>query len=86
MAQLYLKVEPGSDAFGIDCSGTYPLISLESEASQGCANRELMERLSDMLGEEIGIVSGHRSRRKKIAVDMVKEDVLQKLCGGRNTR
>lgn len=79
MAQLYVKVETEQAEFSIDCSGSFPRISLESPASQGRANRELVRRLSEILGRDVGIVSGHRSRRKKIAVNLEKEEVVERL-------
>lgn len=75
MSAFYVKVEPGSERFGIDVSGTYPRVSLEAEPSQGRANEELVRRLSEVLGCAVGIVSGHRSRRKKLVADMPEDEV-----------
>ncbi|MDY6771121.1 MAG: DUF167 domain-containing protein [Candidatus Nanohaloarchaea archaeon] len=79
MSQLYIKVETEQDTFSVDTDATYPRIALEAPASQGKANAELTQRLGQRLGEDVAIVSGHKSRRKKIQVDLPKEEVLQRL-------
>lgn len=79
MSQLYVKVKTGQNEFSIDTSGTYPVVAVEAEAEQGRANAELTARLSERLDTDVGIVSGHTSSRKKIAVDMEKDDALAML-------
>lgn len=80
MTEIYVKVEPDSSNFEIDSTGTYPKIHLRSKAQAGRANKELVERLSSIIGKEVRITSGHRSRRKKIAVnDVSRGEVMQKL-------
>ncbi len=76
MSEFYVKVEPSSEEFDVDFSGSFPKIFLESGAEKGRANRELVERLSEILGEKVGILSGHRSRRKKLVVDIEKDRAL----------
>lgn len=80
MSQLYVKVKPSQDAFAIDMDTTYPTISLTAPAEQGRANAELVQRLSTILDEEPAIVSGHHSSRKKIAVGLPREEVLDRLA------
>lgn len=75
MSEFYVKVETGCDEFGIDTSGSFPKVFMTSEATQGRANSELVSRLSDILGVKVGIVSGHRSRRKKLVADIEKHRV-----------
>ncbi len=75
MTQIHVKVVPGADDVEIDTSGTYPKISVTAPASQGRANAELVSVLSAVLDAEVGIVSGHQSRRKKIAVDMPETEI-----------
>lgn len=79
MTRFYVKVEPGQDAFSIDCSGTYPIINLTEPAEQGRANTELVQRLSAIIGEDVGIVSGHHSRRKQLATQCPRKTVFKKL-------
>lgn len=81
MAEFYVKVVPDQDAFHIDMSGTYPEIHLMAPASQGKANDELVSRLSGLLGADVGIMSGHHSRRKKIAADRSQDAIEAALAG-----
>jgi uncharacterized protein YggU (UPF0235/DUF167 family) len=78
MAEIYVKVEPGADEFSVEFKD-FPTFHLESEAERGRANSELVRRLEKMLGERPAIVSGHRSRRKKIRVDMEEDEVRRRL-------
>lgn len=79
MSHFHIKVETEQDEFSIDTGGTYPRIGVEAPAENGRANAELTARLSEELGTDVGIVSGHRSRRKEIAVDMEKDEALSRL-------
>lgn len=78
MTEIYVKVEPASDEFKVE-NGQIPRIELESEAENGKANTELKRRLKDITGKKIGIVSGHKSRRKIIVVDMPEKELRRKL-------
>jgi uncharacterized protein YggU (UPF0235/DUF167 family) len=78
MTEIYVKVEPGSSQFKVE-NGQIPRIKLESEAENGKANTELKQRIENITGKKPGIVSGHRSRRKKIVVDMPEEELRRKL-------
>lgn len=78
MTEIHVKVEPGSSEFDIE-ERQIPRIKLESEAENGEANAELKRRLEQLTGEKAGIVSGHRSRRKKIVIDMPEDELRQKL-------
>lgn len=78
MAEIYIKVVPGSENFDIEFND-FPTIYLESEPEHGKANSELINRLKNILGEKPAIVSGHRSRRKKIKVGLEKEEIRGRL-------
>lgn len=78
MAELYVKVEPGQKGFEVEFRD-FPTFRLENEAENGRANAELIRRLEEILGEKPGIVSGHRSRRKKIRVDMPEDEMMERL-------
>lgn len=78
MTEIYVKVEPDSREFRVE-NGHIPKIYLESEAENGQANDELKRRLKQITGHKTGIVSGHRSRRKKIVIDMPEKQLRQKL-------
>jgi uncharacterized protein YggU (UPF0235/DUF167 family) len=71
-------VEPDADEFRVENS-SIPIIHLEAEPENGRANAELVSKLTDILGTKPGIVSGHKSRRKKIRVDMDQEELENKM-------
>ena len=80
MTEFYVKVETECDEFGIDCSGSIMKVYLRSPAENGRANSELLNRLSEILGVKVGILSGHTSRRKKLVAD-IEKDEIERLCG-----
>ena len=80
MGKFYVKVETDSEKFDIDLSGSYPKIFLKSKAEKGRANSELVNKLSDILGKEVGILSGHRSSRKLLVAD-IKKDRIYNILG-----
>lgn len=77
MPEIYVKVRPGTE-FKIEMK-TYPVIGLEAEAENGKANSELLKKLEKITGERPGIVSGHKSRRKKLKIKMDKHRFKQEL-------
>lgn len=79
MAEIYVKVETGSEEFGIDQNGRYPLVHLTEKPENGRANTELVNRFQEILGHKPGIVSGQASRRKKLRVDMSQDELERKL-------
>lgn len=85
MTTFYVKVTPDADTFTIDLSGTYPRIAVPAPAEQGRANATLVAHLEEVLGEEVRIVSGHHSRRKKIAVEMPEKSVFNRLNAASST-
>lgn len=76
--ETYVKVKPGADEFRIEL-GDHPVIHLEEEPENGRANTELLERLKKILGEKPGIVSGHKSRMKKLKIPMNREEFREKI-------
>ena len=78
MAEINVKVETGQDEFRIENSHIVKA-KLTQEPENGKANAELVKELSNILGQKPGIIKGHRSRRKKLKVDMSEEKVEEKL-------
>lgn len=78
MPEVYVKVRPDSEDFGIEMN-TYPVIELERKAEHGKANTELLNRIEDITGERPAIVSGHKSRRKKLKIERSKKEFKQEL-------
>jgi uncharacterized protein YggU (UPF0235/DUF167 family) len=81
MTEIYVKVEPNSEEFEVE-KGDMPKFKLENRAENGRANSELVRRIEELTGEKPGIVSGHSSRRKKIKIDLDKEEFMEKITGG----
>jgi uncharacterized protein (TIGR00251 family) len=78
MTEFYVKVEPGSDSFRIE-EGSITRVFLTEPAEKGRANAELVSKLADILGRKPAIISGHRSRRKKLKVNISEEKLTEKL-------
>ncbi|QKQ98755.1 hypothetical protein GKQ38_04490 [Candidatus Nanohaloarchaea archaeon] len=78
MTEFYVKVKPDQNEFRIE-EGRFPTVHLGSEAENGRANSELVNKLTEILGEKPGIISGHQSRRKKLKVDLPEEKVERKI-------
>lgn len=78
MTEIHVKVEPGSDEFRVEYDHI-PKIHIEAPAENGRANEELKRRIEEVTGEKTGIVSGHRSRRKKIVTGLPEEELREKL-------
>ena len=80
MPVINVKVEPDSSEFKVE-NGYMPKFYLENKAENGRANVELISRLESILGEKPGIISGHKSRRKKLKTSLDKEEFRRKLGG-----
>lgn len=78
MTEIHVKVEPDSSEFKVEM-GYMPKIYLKNKAENGRANAELLSKLENILGERPGIISGHRSRRKKLKTSLTKEEFRRKL-------
>jgi uncharacterized protein (TIGR00251 family) len=78
--EKYLKVEPGADEFSVKRQD-FLVFRLESPAENGQANSELVKRIQHITGKKPGIVSGHRSRRKKIRIDMDEKEFEEQIKG-----
>jgi uncharacterized protein YggU (UPF0235/DUF167 family) len=78
MTEIYIKVEPGTGEFKIE-PGQIPKIYLENPAEKGKANTELKNRLEEITSAKIGIVSGAKSRRKKLKIDISEQKFREKL-------
>lgn len=83
MTQIYIKVEPNSESFQIENS-EIPKIKLTEKAENGRANTELINKLENILGEKPGILSGHKSKRKKLTVNMSEKKFRTKIQKNQN--
>ncbi len=75
---FYVKVEPNSTNFSIE-KGSMLRVELEQPSENGRANTELIRGLEGILGQKPAIVSGHRSRRKKLRVDISEKEYEERL-------
>lgn len=80
MAVVNVKVRPDSEEFRIE-NGYMPKFYLENKAERGRANKELINRVEQLIGEKPAIVSGHQSRRKKLKIPMTEQQFKDKLEG-----
>lgn len=81
MTEVYIKVRPDSEQNGVDTSSTIIQMDLTEPAENGRANSQLLQFIRERTGEEAAIVSGHRSRRKKVKLQMDEESFREKLQG-----
>jgi len=78
MTQIYVKVKPGADSFNIK-EEQIPVIKLEETPKNGRANHELLNRLEELLGVKPAILSGHKSRRKKLKIPLPENEIRQNM-------
>lgn len=76
--EFYVKVKPGSEEFRLE-KGSIPLVYLKADAENGRANAELLRRVSEVLSEKPGIVSGHHSSRKKLKASISRSELKDRL-------
>ncbi len=79
---LEVKVIPGSRRREVKKSNGILICRLESEPTRGKANEELIKTLRKIFSREIEIISGKKSRRKRILIRGASlEEVEEKLKG-----
>ena len=78
MPEIHIKVEPGADEFKVE-EGNIPKFYLKQEAENNKANTELLNKLEEFFDERPGIISGHRSRRKKLKISVPERKFRERL-------
>ncbi|MFO7793503.1 MAG: DUF167 family protein [Candidatus Nanohaloarchaea archaeon] len=78
MTEIYVKVETGQDKFDLE-TGHMLKASLTEEAENNRANTELVERLSDILDTNVGLIEGHKRPRKKLKVKLTEDELEEKV-------
>ena len=78
MTEIYVKAETDAKKFDVK-AGPMLKVYLTEKAENGRANAELIRELSEIIGEKISIIKGHKSARKKIKVEASKEEVDEKV-------
>ena len=71
-------MKPGQEKFELE-DGTIPEVSVTEEAENGRANAKLKNRLEEITGEKPGIISGAKSRRKKLVFDQEEKVIREKI-------
>ncbi len=70
--KVRVRVKPNSKKVGVEEKGEFLLVRVKSPPTEGKANRELIEVLSDYFGvpkSRIRIVSGQSSRNKLVEIE-----------------
>lgn len=78
VAEINVKIKPGQNKFRVE-EGYMPKIFLKSEPENGKANAELVSKMEEITGEKPGIISGHKSRRKKLKFQKTEEEIRNAL-------
>jgi uncharacterized protein (TIGR00251 family) len=71
---IEVTVVPRSGRFSLSLKDGQVRISLKSAPEQNKANLELVKGLSKALGRPVRIVSGHKSKRKRLEIDISQEE------------
>lgn len=79
MTEFYVKVETECREFKLEKSGFMYRVCLTEPAENGKANAELVRELENILDKRPAIVSGHKSRRKKLKLDIPEKELRRKL-------
>ena len=79
MTEFYVKVQPDSGEQSVNTSSSITEVKLKQPAEMGRANTELIQLMTEILGEEPGIISGHQSRKKKLKTDLPQKKVEERL-------
>ncbi len=79
MTEFYVKVQPESSEQSVNTSSSITKVKLKQPAEMGRANSELIQLMTEILGEEPGIISGHQSRRKKLKTGLQQEELENRL-------
>ncbi|MFP4006257.1 MAG: DUF167 domain-containing protein [Candidatus Hadarchaeia archaeon] len=77
------KIKADSNRFeivGINPWRNHLEIKVKSRARKGAANRELVAELSSILKSDVSIISGEKSREKRLLVtDSTPDEIIQRL-------
>lgn len=79
MTELYVKVETECNDFELEESSSMYRVCLTEPAENGRANAELVRELENILGKQPAIISGHKSSRKKLKVNISEEELERKI-------
>ncbi len=81
MVVVDAKVVPRSKKRCLVWDGHLLTVKLTSPPEKGKANKELISFLEAALHREVAIVSGHKSRRKRISIEGEMDEIKRLLAG-----
>lgn len=73
--QLTIRTTPNARKFSVKIDGNTVKVYVSEKAEDGKANLELVKNLRKLLGAEVQLVRGHKSRIKTIEVNADEETV-----------
>ncbi|MCX6798541.1 MAG: DUF167 domain-containing protein [Candidatus Diapherotrites archaeon] len=79
---LPVRVSPASKEFafcGLDEWRGSLIVRLRSKPEKGKANQELVERLQEFFSAKVELLSGEKSKEKKLLVHAKKERLIERL-------
>ena len=78
---LSLKVSAGKKEFSLRWDGEKKVLFIKTKenALKGKANREILKETKKFFGTETKIVSGNKSKNKKLKIMAPKEEAMKKL-------
>jgi uncharacterized protein (TIGR00251 family) len=76
---LEVYVKPSSKRFRLELDGDEIVVSCREAPVKGRVNRELVNELSRLFNRKVELVSGTRSRQKKVLISNIEEDEVNQI-------
>lgn len=76
---LELYVKPNSKRFSIKFEGDKLVVLCREAPVKGRVNKELVKKLSKLFNRKVELVSGSRSRQKKILISNIEADEVNQI-------
>ena len=74
-----IRVNPSSGRFMIHEKDGKLLVDVKNKPEKGMVNREVMVNIGKILGKDIEIIKGHKSRDKVIMIKDVSKEEIKKM-------
>jgi uncharacterized protein (TIGR00251 family) len=78
---LEVYVKPNSKRFRMEFEGNELVVSCREAPVKGKVNRELVKELSKLFNRKVELISGSRSRQKKILIRNIEADEINQILG-----
>ena len=76
---LKVRIKPNSKKFALSKKDGQLILEVTSPPKEGKANLEILKGLKRLLGKDVEIVKGFKSREKLILIKGLKKEELKKL-------